>query len=91
MATLAASFQLQCRSTFVRMDLYTYPIGNGLNQAVSGAIGIASLVSMKADQRKRGRVAPAERMELLANLTPAQIADLGWKHPNFKLEPVGVL
>ncbi len=67
-----------------------YPIGNGLNLAISGALGLASvggLVWMKADNRKRDQVAPAERMELLAGLSPEQIADLDWRHPDFRWKP----
>jgi hypothetical protein len=67
-----------------------YPIGNGLNLAVSGAIGIASfggLVWMKMDNKKRDQVTPAEREEQLAGLTAEQVADLDWKHPDFRWNP----
>jgi len=67
-----------------------YPIGNGLNLAMSGLIGVASIAGlfwMKADNKRRDKVTPAEREELLAGLTPAQISDLEWKHPDWRWKP----
>jgi hypothetical protein len=67
-----------------------YPIGNGLNLAISGAIGVASIAGlfwMKTNNRKRDKVTPGEREELLSGLTPDQIADLEWKHPDWRWKP----
>jgi hypothetical protein len=76
--------------TYLPWDGPMYPIGNGLNLAMSGLIGVASIAGlfwMKADNKRRDKVTPAEREELLAGLTPAQISDLEWKHPDWRWKP----
>lgn len=76
--------------TYLPWDGPMYPIGNGLNLAVSGAIGVASiggLVWMKLDNKKRDQRTPAEREELLAGMTREEIANLDWKHPDFRWRP----
>jgi len=76
--------------TYLPWDGPKYPIGNGLNLAVSGAIGVASiggLIWMKADNRKRDLMTPAEKEEMLAGLTREQISELDWKHPDFRWKP----
>ena len=76
--------------TYLPWDGPMYPIGNGLNLAVSGAIGVASiggLVWMKMDNKKRDQRTPAEKEELLAGMTQVDIGNLDWKHPDFRWKP----
>lgn len=76
--------------TYLPWDGPMYPIGNGLNLAVSGALGVASicgLVWMKWDNKKRDERTPAEKEELLAGMTHEEIGDLDWKHPDFRWKP----
>ncbi|KAK3897589.1 major facilitator superfamily domain-containing protein [Staphylotrichum tortipilum] len=76
--------------TYLPWDGPLYPIGNGLNLAVSGALGLAAMGGlgwMKFDNKKRDQVTPAERLELLAGLTEKQTSELDWKHPDFRWQP----
>ncbi len=76
--------------TYLPWDGPMYPIGNGLNLAVSSTMGIAAvagLVYMKVDNKKRDQVTETDKMEQLAGLTPKQIADLEWRHPDFRWRP----
>ena len=76
--------------TYLPWDGPMYPIGNGLNLAAATSIGIASiggLIWMKADNKKRDQMTPAEKEELLAGMTRQQISDLDWKHPDFRWRP----
>ncbi len=76
--------------TYLPWDGPLYPIGNGLNLAVSGALGLVAaggLGWMKFDNKKRDQVSPAEKMELLAGLTDKQMEALDFKHPDFRWKP----
>lgn len=76
--------------SYLPWDGPMYPIGNGLNLAVSSAVAVISLgglVWMKADNKRRDRKSPSEREEELAGLTQDQISDLDYKHPDFRWRP----
>ncbi|KAH8656830.1 major facilitator superfamily transporter [Ilyonectria robusta] len=76
--------------TYLPWDGPMYPIGNGLNLAVSAVISITSLTFlwwMKMDNKRRDEKTPAEREEELSGLTREQISDLDWKHPDFRWRP----
>ena len=76
--------------TYLPWDGPMYPIGNGLNLAVSGAIGVASIggfIWMKMDNKRRDERTPAEKEELLAGMTQEEIGNLDWKHPDFRWKP----
>ncbi|KAF5010835.1 hypothetical protein FDECE_3008 [Fusarium decemcellulare] len=76
--------------TYLPWDGPMYPIGNGLNLAVSGAISITALTFlwwMKMDNKRRDQKTRAEKEEELAGLTRDQISDLDWKHPDFRWKP----
>ncbi|KAM5349762.1 hypothetical protein ACJ41O_006267 [Fusarium nematophilum] len=76
--------------TYLPWDGPMYPIGNGLNLAVSGAISVTALVFhwwMKMDNKRRDEKTHAEKEEELAGLTQQQIRDLEWKHPDFRWRP----
>ncbi|KAJ4327699.1 hypothetical protein N0V84_001806 [Fusarium piperis] len=76
--------------TYLPWDGPMYPIGNGLNLAVSAVISITSLTFlwwMKADNKRRDAKTRVEREEELAGLTQEQISGLEWKHPDFRWKP----
>lgn len=67
-----------------------YPIGNGLNLAVSGAISVTSIVFlwwMKWDNKRRDAKTTSEKQAELAGLSQEQIGSLEWKHPDFRWKP----
>lgn len=76
--------------TYLPWDGPMYPIGNGLNLAVSAMISITSITFlwwMKADNKRRDEKTRAEKEEELAGLTREQISGLEWKHPDFRWKP----
>ena len=67
-----------------------YPVGNGLNLSVSVVISLTAGTAhlwMKKDNKKRDAQMPAEREELLAGLSRQEIAELEYKHPDFRWKP----
>ncbi|CAI4217804.1 unnamed protein product [Parascedosporium putredinis] len=70
--------------SYISWDGPDYHIGNGLNLAAASAILIIATLAwlwMKRDNKRRdGRNAEEE----LAGMSPAEIADLDWKHPGFR-------
>ena len=76
--------------TYLPGDGPMYPIGNGLNLAVSAGITIVAgtgLLWMKHDNKRRDALAPEKRRQKLEGLTGADIAELEWKHPDFRWKP----
>jgi hypothetical protein len=76
--------------TYLPWDGPRYPIGNGINLAVSAGIifvPLVFLVWMKYDNKKRDQLTIEERQQMLSGLTQAQTVDLDWKHPDFRWKP----
>lgn len=72
---------------FLPFDAPFYHIGNGLNVATSSTwilLGIGLLWWMRHDNKRRQSL---NVDEVLAALTPQEIRDLDWKHPNFRWKP----
>lgn len=73
--------------SFLPHDGPDYPIGNGLNLATSSVMlisGLAMWAWMRWDNvRRQGRDVQAE----LEGLTPEEIEDLDWRHPEFRWSP----
>ncbi|KAF6797579.1 major facilitator superfamily transporter [Colletotrichum sojae] len=72
--------------TYLPWDGPMYPIGNGLNLAIS----ITSLVFlwwMKWDNNRRDAKSISERQSELAGISQEQIGNLEWKHPDFRWKP----
>lgn len=73
--------------SFTPKDAPNYPIGNGLNLAVTAGVLIistATLFWMNRDNKKRdGRSVEEE----LAGLSQDEVEDLDWKHPAFRWKP----
>lgn len=73
--------------SFLPWDGPDYPIGNGLNLATSSALLLSAMFLMwwmKHDNKKR---AEKNVDEALAGMTPEEIEDLDWKHPEFRWNP----
>ncbi|KAI2472942.1 putative MFS transporter [Annulohypoxylon bovei var. microspora] len=73
--------------SYLSWDGPDYPIGNGLNLAASSMLLIiasATLVWMKADNKRRDRLDVAKELE---GLTQAEIECLEWKHPGWRWKP----
>ncbi|KAH6681095.1 major facilitator superfamily domain-containing protein [Plectosphaerella plurivora] len=73
--------------TYLPWDGPMYPIGNGLNLAAAASITIVATVFlfwMKWDNRRRDMVSQEEQDAMLEGLSPEQIRDLEWKHPDWR-------
>jgi len=73
--------------SFTPKDAPNYPIGNGLNLAVTGGVLIISTLTlfwMKMDNKKREAHSVEEE---LAGLSQDEVEDLDWKHPAFRWKP----
>lgn len=67
-----------------------FPVGNGLNLAVSVVISITAGSAhwwMIKDNKKRDERSPPEKEELLAGLSRQEISELEYKHPDFRWRP----
>ncbi|KAK0383399.1 hypothetical protein NLU13_9311 [Sarocladium strictum] len=73
--------------SFIKHDAPNYPIGNGLNLAASGTILIVATLTLLWMKRDNARRAQLSVRDELANLTPKQIEDLDWRHPEFRWVP----
>ncbi|KAI5861449.1 putative MFS transporter [Durotheca rogersii] len=73
--------------SYLAHDAPDYRPGNGLNLASATTVlllAALALVWMEADNRRRDR---RDGAEVLAGLTPTQIASLEWKHPDWRWKP----
>jgi sugar phosphate permease len=67
-----------------------FPVGNGLNLSVSVVISATAATFhwwMIKDNKKRDARTPAEREEVLAGLSRQDVAELEYKHPDFRWRP----
>jgi hypothetical protein len=76
--------------TYLPFDGPQYPIGNGINLAASSTILLVTsgfYAWMKLDNKKRDRVTYEEKEWILQNMTEEEVANLEYKHPDFRWRP----
>lgn len=76
--------------TYLPFDGPRYPIGNGINLAATSVIIIVTCsfyAWMIYDNKKRNAVPYEEKERRLANLTHEEVANLEYKHPDFRWQP----